>query len=288
MNLQSSEFLKALKMLKIRSMHDFPGLRIGERKTKRKGGSIEFKDFKEYDPGDDIRFIDWNLWARLDKLFIKIFHNEENQNIFLLFDTSRSMKFGDKSKWDFMLSIVAAITYISLHNGDFVKLYPFAHDINNQLPLATCPGHYPQITNLLDSLNDHRDSELVSSVTSFLQTEKKRGILFVISDFFYDLNEIETALKKIRWYNFETNVIQILAAEEIDPPYSGLLELIDSETSQSLEIELNSSYRLEYQRTLEEHIGGVGKLSRKYGMSYFMSSAQTPFHEFILRILHKS
>jgi uncharacterized protein (DUF58 family) len=288
MNLQSAEFLKALKMLTIKSKHDFPGQRIGERKTNRKGGSVEFKDFKEYDPGDDIRFIDWNLWARLDKLFIKIFHNEENQNIFILFDTSRSMKFGTNSKWEFMLSFVAAISYVSLHNGDFVKLYPFATNINNLFPLSTNPGNYPKMISLLEALEDSREADLINSVTSFLQNEKKKGILFVVSDFFYNLEEIEAALKKIRWHNYETTIIQVLAEEEIEPPYSGLLELIDAETNKSLEIELNAAYRLEYQRVFEEHTGGVAKMARKYGMGYFMSSTGTPFHEFILRILYKS
>ena len=136
-DLHSSEFLKGLKQLNLLSKHNFAGQKIGDRKTKRKGSSVEFKDYKEYNPGDDIRFIDWNLWGRLDRFYVKLFYSEENLNVNFLLDSSHSMLCGSPYKWNFALNFTAAASFLALHQKDHVNVYPIFEKLSKDVSKAT-------------------------------------------------------------------------------------------------------------------------------------------------------
>ncbi|MCJ8347183.1 DUF58 domain-containing protein, partial [bacterium] len=156
--------------------------------TKKKGSSVEFKDYREYYPGDDIRFVDWNLWGRLDKYYIKLFYNEENQNVFTLFDMSNSMFSPDQSKSDFLKKLVGAISYLALNQKDHSKVFPYAEHLIHSGPEAYSLSAWPTFSSFLSKIKSGKTSNLAQCVDEFLTREKERGILFLVSDFLHDLS----------------------------------------------------------------------------------------------------
>ncbi len=284
-NLQSPEFLKGLKRLSLISKHKFPGQRIGERKTIRKGHSVEFKDYKEYNPGDDIRFIDWNVWGRLDSFFVKIFYNEENQHIFQMLDLSRSMSFGSPSKWDFMLQFAAATSYVALASKDMVHTYPFGQQLLTSAPLCIGLGQYPRLVQHLQSLRPARESKLLQAVEDFLQRERRRGILFLVSDFFFEEEVLDTAFKKLAYFGFDVNVIQVLSPEEIRPDLRGFHALKDMETEKEMEIDIGTHLLSAYEQTLQEHLAMVEKIAKKYAFRYLFADSSQDCNKTVVQLL---
>jgi len=286
-DLTSEEFLKGIRHLQLVSRYQFHGLRVGERKTRRKGSSVEFVDYKEYDPGDDIRFLDWNLWARLDKFYIKLFASEENLNVFFLFDLSQSMNYGKSSKWDFQLQFIASLTYLSLMNQDSVFFYPFGRELIKTSPRGCHPGDYRLMVKFLQELRPMPEADLETAVDQYLAHQKRRGILFLVSDCFYDLDSFDRILKKLRWYKFDTTLIQVLSEEEINPPFFGPNRLIDSETGRFLEMDMSMNYRNFYQETCEEHTRGIRALCGKYGFQFSRALSHHSLKDFITALLRK-
>lgn len=285
--LMGEEFLKELRHLQLVSRYEFAGLRVGERRTRRRGSSVEFDDYKEYDSGDDIRFIDWNLWARLDKFYIKLFASEENLNVFFIFDLSRSMDFGKSSKWDFQLRFVASIAYLALSNHDSVYLYPFGGDLIRTAPQCHYPVDYRLIVKFLQDLKPDYQADLEKSINQFLGHEKRRGILFVISDCFYDLDCFDRILRKLRWYKFDTTLIQIMAEEERAPAFHGSSRLIDSETNQFMEMDMSLTYLDQYQEICEGHTRDLRALCGKYGFQFSCAQSHFAIRDFVVSILRK-
>ena len=286
-DLTSEEFLKGIRHLSLVSRYEFAGLRVGERKTRRKGSSVEFVDYKEYNPGDDIRFLDWNLWARLDKFYLKLFASEENLNVFFLFDLSQSMRYGKSSKWDYQLKFIASIAYLSLMNQDAVSLYPCGNELVCSAPRGRQPGDYRVLVRFLQELGPTPEADPLAAVDKFLSFEKRKGILFLMSDCFYDLDTWDQILKKLRWYKIDTSLIQILAEEEINPPWYGPNRLLDSETGKFLEVDLSTDYKSNYQETCEEHTRGLETLSRKYGFQFARAASNGSLKNFITSILRR-
>lgn len=286
-DLTSSEFLKGLKQLELVSKHDFAGQKIGQRLTRRKGASVEFKDFREYHPGDDIRFIDWNLWGRLDKFYIKLFHNEENLNVHFLLDVSDSMFFGSPSKWTFALKFLAAASYLSLHQKDTVRIYPICEKLFTNAPTGNGPGSYAKIIKFVEQLHGSGRANLIKSVDQFVQYERRKGIVFFISDFLIDETELDYCLRKLAYHRHDVSVLQILSPEEENPNIFGSTILQDSESRQEMELEIGEEYYLVYQEALENHKLMLHGLSKKYGFEYSYVCSDHDYHQFITSLLRK-
>ena len=135
-SLLDQEFMHKLEQLALFSRKVFRGLLKGERRSKKKGVSIEFADYRDYVPGDDLRFLDWNIYGRLERLFIKLFQEEEDLNILFLLDGSRSMTFGSPSKFDYGKKVAAALGYIALANLDRVAVSVFSSQLDHLFPLS--------------------------------------------------------------------------------------------------------------------------------------------------------
>jgi len=288
LDLQSPEFVKGLKHLKLISDKKFAGQRVGERKTKRKGSSVEFKDFREYNPGDDIRFIDWNLWGRLDRYYIKLFHNEENLNVFFLWDTSSSLAYGSPSKWNFSMELIATITYLALHNKDSVYYYPILDKIFTGAPRGNQPGFYPKLSQFLQSMKPSGHSNLRGAIDQFLRYEKRKGMLFLISDFFVDQSEMEYVFKKLSFYGHEVVPVLVLSPDEVDPPFHGHCKLQDLETSEWMELDLSNEYLTMYQETVEQHKNNFLVTANKYRCKPFFAVSDQSSRDFVVDILRRS
>ena len=286
-DLHSTEFLKGLKQLNLLSKHHFAGQKIGDRKTKRKGSSVEFKDYKEYNPGDDIRFIDWNLWGRLDRFYVKLFYNEENLNVHFLLDASQSMLYGVPSKWNFALKFIAGTSFLALHQKDHVSVYPAFNKLSTNISKANSPGNYSKLVSFLEKIEPNGEIDLVKSTDEFIKLERSMGIVFFVSDFLANEKVIDHCLRKLAYYGHDVSLIQILSPQEENPKIFGNSILEDIENKQEIELILDDEYYTIYLETLDEHKRMVQGLSKKYNLEYSYVSSEEDFKNFIIRLMRK-
>src|SRR5262245_55249090 len=183
MPLFDSEFLKKLEYLSLVSKRVFRGSLMAQRRTMQMGGGIEFADHREYTPGDDFRYIDWNLFARHDDLLLKRFQEEEDLHVYLLLDCSRSMAFGRPPKFDFARQVTAALAYIALADLDRIAVVGFADDIVADFPLTRGKGRILALLKFLENLPAQgTDTNLTRVATGFVHRNQRRGLAIAISD----------------------------------------------------------------------------------------------------------
>src|SRR5438552_2215988 len=228
-------FLARLEQLELVSRKIFLGLMKGERRSKRKGQSVEFADYRNYVKGDDLRFLDWNLYARLDRLFIRLFMEEEDLHFYVLLDNSLSMDFGSPTKLRFAKQVAAALAFIGLVNMDRVVIEAFNDRLTQSMPAARGRKSLWRVLDFLHKLEPAGPSDLKQALRSFTIKSSGKGIVVLLSDFM-DKGGYEDALRYLVARQFDIYVIQILSREEIDPDLVGDLKLIDIEDDDEAEI----------------------------------------------------
>ena len=192
--LLTPDFLHRLEQLELVSRKIFSGRMKGERLSKRKGQSVEFADYRPYTVGDDLRFLDWNLLARLDKLFLRIFHEEEDLHVYLLIDNSLSMDFGTPSKLQFAKQVAAALGFVGLNNLDRVVVEAFNDKLSQNMPAIRGRRSLWRLLGFLDQLGPAGPSDLSKALRSFSLRCSGKGVAILLSDFLYK-NGFEEALR---------------------------------------------------------------------------------------------
>src|SRR5262245_16767334 len=217
MPLFDSEFLKKLEYLSLISKRVFRGSLLAQRRTMQLGGGVEFSDHREYTPGDDFRYLDWNLYARHDELLLKRFQEEEDLHVYFLLDCSRSMAYGDPPKFDFARRVTAALAYIALADLDRIAVCAFASDIVSDFPLTRGKGRILALLKFLENLEPRgEDTDLARVVTGFIHRDQRRGLAVVVSDL-YDPKGFERGLDLLRHRKYEPHVVQMYDRYEKDP-----------------------------------------------------------------------
>ena len=288
--LLDEDFIARLEGLELVSRKIVSGRMKGERRSKRRGQSTEFADYRPYVAGDDIRFLDWNIYGRLDKLFLKLFLEEEDLWVNILVDRSPSMRFGDPDKFLYAKRVVAALSYIGLHNYDRVRIGAFSE--------RTAPVFGPvrgrvQIRRLLQVLEDLEPEEgtgtdLARGCRDFAVARRLTGIVIFVSDFF-DRRGFEAALRYLLSGGAasEVYVIHILAPQEIDPTLKGDLKLVDVEDGLEADVSISAPLLKIYRRNLDSFRAEIKDFASKRGMHYVFTSTGVPFHHLILDFLRK-
>src|SRR5688500_13539263 len=176
MALFDSDFLKKLEYLSLVSKRVFRGSILAQRRTMQLGGGIEFADHRQYTPGDDFRYLDWNVYARHGDLLLKRFQEEEDLHVYFLLDCSKSMDYGDPSKFDFARQITAALAYIALADLDRVSVTAFADDIIADFPLTRGKGRVLSLLKFLENLPaSGQDTNLERVATGFVHLDQRSG-----------------------------------------------------------------------------------------------------------------
>lgn len=258
-------FFEKLNTLKIGLTMRLSEGMSGIRKSSAKGNSVEFSDFREYIPGDDIRRIDWNAYGRTDKLYIKQFM-EEKEGIYNLFlDTSLSMRFGTPEKYKMALQIAGALSYIILNNLDRVSLNAMKENSLVKGKGVTGKRAFPFLLEELSRMEFDGATTLSQAILS--RPVQRGGTSIIISDFL-DASGIEDAIKYLTYRKQTIVLIQILAPEEERIDYEGTLHLVDMETGQKVKITMTNAAIREYGKRLETWKNDLKKLAMKYGASY--------------------
>jgi uncharacterized protein (DUF58 family) len=259
----------------------------GERRSKQRGYSSEFADYRNYVEGDDLRHIDWNIYGRLDKLFLKLFLEEEDLHVHVLVDTSLSMGFGEPQKLGYAKKVAAAIAYIGLSNMDRVQVHSFANGLSGGTGAMRGKRSSRALFDYLENLGANGKTSLDDTCKSFAMSSSiGKGVVVLISDFL-DPEGYEEALKKVIGAKMDVYVVHLLSPEEVAPELKGDLKLVDAEDGFAQEITVSQPLLKQYHETLKNFCGGIQEYCTKRGASYIFSSTDRPFDQLVLNYLRR-
>jgi len=282
-SLLEPEFLRKLEQLSIVSKKVFQGQLKGERRSAKRGTSVEFADFRNYTLGDDLRYIDWNTFARLERLFLKLFVEEEDLHVYMLIDGSQSMAYGSPAKFDYARRIAASLGYIGLNNLDRVGATIFASRMREFMsPVRGKQQVFPYF-HFLERASVGGQTSLAASLKEYALRTTRPGVAVLISDFFDP--DWETGFKALLHRRFQVTVIHVLDRTEVRPDYLGDLKLIDCETGEEREITVSGGLLKDYQKAVDQFCGGIQDTCRRYGADYLQAVTDQPFEDLVLRWL---
>jgi uncharacterized protein (DUF58 family) len=258
----------------------------GERRSKRRGQSVEFADYRNYVIGDDLRFIDWNIYARLDRLFLKLFLEEEDLSLYVLCDISKSCDFGTPNKSFYIKQVAAALGYIGLVNYNRVTIAA----MNNTLSADTGPlrgrTKVSQMIDFIGKLQPSGASDLAAACKRFALANRRKGVCVVLSDFF-DKSGYENALRYVAGGNYDLFCVQVLAPQEIEPDLQGDLKLKDIEDDDEAEVSITQPLLKQYKSNLNAYCLALKDYLTRRGGSYLFTSTAVPFDTLVLNYLRE-
>jgi uncharacterized protein (DUF58 family) len=283
--LLSPDFLRKIEQLFLVARRVFPGRLRGERRSTKRGSSVEFADYRDYSIGDDFRRVDWNVYARLERLFLKLFVEEEDLNVYILLDASKSMDFGSPTKLLYGKRIAAALSYIALCNFDRVGLAALSDGAAATLRPKRGKGSAISIFRYLESIRPSGPTCMAEAIRDFSLRTSQPGLVIVISDFFDP--ESRVALNSLVSRKFDVMVLHLLDEEEVKPTIVGDLLLVDSEAGGKREVTITPSLLKRYRQRFAEFCKEIEDYCTQYGCSYIRVTNGTPFEEFILNYLRQ-
>lgn len=274
------ELMAQLERLELVTRKVFRGRMKGERRSKRKGQSVEFADFRGYVAGDDLRMLDWNLFARLDKLIIKLFLEEEDLHFYTLIDASQSMDFGEPTKLEYAKQLAAALAFVGLVRADRVRIETLGTDLAHRGPILRGRKSVWRMLDFVGSIEPGETVTLAEGIKNFCLRNSGRGVIVLISDLM-DKNGYESALRYLMARQMDVYVIQVLSQAEIDPDVKGDLRLVDCEDADVAEITVSAPLISRYKATLSGFVSGVQEFCNRRGMNYLLANNQTPVKDLI-------
>lgn len=281
--LLSPEFRGKLEHLSLVVTRAFAGRMHGERRSTQRGSSVEFADFRNYVHGDDLRYVDWNVYARLEKLFLKLYIDEEDLNVHILVDSSRSMSFGTPSKLLAATRIAAALGYISLCSYDRLTIAAFTDRLGARTRALRGKGNASTLFGWLKGLRAEGVSDFSRIFADYALLARRPGPIIVVSDFFAP--GLEEGLRTIVGRKFAPTLIRVLSPDELQPGYTGDLRLVDSETGEMREITVTAGVLARYQQRLRAHREWLESTCARFGVNYIETNTDEPFETLILRYL---
>ena len=280
------EFLRKLERVELLARKMFRGLLRGEHATPRRGRGLEFSDFRHYRPGDDFRHIDWNIYSRLDQLFLKLHASEEDLTLHLVVDTSASMGFGEPSKFDQARRLAAALACIALHNLDRVGVSVFAATLDASLPPVKARHHMARLLEFLGGLPCTGESRFGAALREFTTRTRSPGLAILVSDLLGG-DDVEDGIEALLYAGHEVAVIQLLAETEIDPPLDGALRLVDAETGRELDVTVDRELRRLYRLQLDRRLQRIESFCRRRRVEYLRASTAIAFEDVVLKYLRQ-
>lgn len=286
------ELLRRLEQLQLLAKRRSKSTTKGERRSKARGQSVEFADHRNYVVGDDLRYLDWNLYGRLDKLFLKLYEEERELPVTIFLDCSESMSFGEPAKFDFARQLTAAIGYVALCGFDRVSVRTFPdrpEESAYRQSLLSVRGRKSslQFFRNLHQISAKGVADFNGALRRGAMEARHTGVAIVLSDFL-DPQGYETGLTALIGRGFQVHAVQILSPEEIAPTNFGDLRLIDAETGGETEVTFGR-YRLEaYQQMVENFRQRLREYCASRGISIFTSSSADDLDQLLLKQLREA
>ena len=281
-----SKFLRKLEHLMLQSLGVYSGEMMGGRRSRRRGHGLEFTDHKSYSPGDDLRYLDWNVLGRLDELFLKIFEMEEDLYVYVLVDSSKSMGFGDPKKIAVAKMVAACLAYIGLAKQDIVRLSFFADGLASTSDACKGRGRIFRVFDFLNAGSLSGGTNFSEALTSFVRYNRRHGIAIIISDFL-DPAGIEPGLKTLIHNRFAIFGLHVVDPAEEKPELVGDLNLVDSETDDVLPVSIRRQTIDTYREFFDKHCLGIRRFLNTYNGHYIKVPTTTGLEDLILKVFRR-
>jgi uncharacterized protein (DUF58 family) len=272
------EVLAGISSLDLLARTVVDGFVAGLHRSPDFGFSQEFAEYRAYTPGDDLRHVDWNLFARTERCYLKRYRGENNSQLTVLLDASNSMQYasGSPNKMDYARYLAAALFYLAIHNQrDAAGLIVFDEDVREYIRPSTRPGQLARLFAGLEQAAPRARTDYAKPLQYFQNTLRRRGIAIVISDFYETPETIIDDIAPLRFRGNEVILFHILDPEEVRPTTKGSALLIDLETSQKIEI-VPEYMKTAYRAKIDAHIEQLRSLARGAGMDYQLLVTNQP------------
>jgi len=291
-NILTPELLRRLEQFQLLANRRAKSSSKGERRSRAPGQSVEFADYRTYSPGDDFRYLDWNLYGRLERLFIKLYEEERELPVRIFLDASESMNFGTPRKFDFARQLAAAVGYVALSGFDRVTVVPLTEKevkLSVKSALRSVRGKKSAFTYFenLSALQAGGACDFNLALKRGAMEARQTGMALVLSDFL-DPGGYEQGLNALVGRGFHVHAVQILAPEELAPENYGDLRLVDSETGQIQEVTFGK-YRLNsYQQMVASYCQKLKEFCQGRGIKFFSVGSNTSLEKLLLAQLRQA
>jgi uncharacterized protein (DUF58 family) len=294
-------FLRKLERLGLVVRKKRSGQLAGDRRSTKRGTSVEFADYRNYSQGDDLRRIDWNIYARLERPFVKLFEEEEDLSVHLLLDASGSMDWGGRNggdtkstnKWHYARRVAAALGYIALSSGDRLAVTLLDESASEgpttlraRFGPARSSGQTLPLLRFLEEQEASGTTDLNHTLRTYALSAGRPGLLILISDLFSPTG-FQDGLSTLLAQGNEGLLLHILAPEEVTPPLAGDLKLVDIESGHEQEVTIDATMRDHYRRRLAAWQTEIGAWCGQRGVSYIPMTSDLPFEQLILSHLRQ-
>lgn len=283
----SPEFLNKLDQLHIHCQKPFRGRFRGDRRSLNRGTGVEFADYRLYQHGDDLRYLDWNIYARLEKLFIKLFQADEELPVSILLDTSQSMQFGEPAKLFYAKQLAAALGYISLANSDRVALYTLADRLTTALPSTYGKSQFARLQKVLMTVEAYGTTNLTECLKHLATHQRHAGVVIILSDFL-DSAGYTAGINSLLGRGFALTLIHVQCQAEIEPPPTGEWRLEDVETGETKEITINEETITHYQNRQKEFCENLQSYCTKQGVGYIRIHTDIDYESVIMNTMPRA
>lgn len=269
--------LMQIQSLELRAKSVVEGFFTGLHRSPYHGFSVEFTEYRQYSTGDDLRYLDWKLFARSDRYYIKRFEDETNLRCHLIIDNSRSMSFGslNYSKEAYAKTLAATLAYYLTRQRDAVGLLRFSEGVDEFIPARYRVGQLRRVLVSLENATDGASSGILDALDEAAQRVRKRGMFVVLSDFLTDLEQLETKLSYLRSGGNEVVVFQILDPAEIQFDFNEATLFYDVESGRELYVD-PAAAKQQYQQKLAEHLKQVASMCDGLGIHVALLATDQP------------
>jgi uncharacterized protein (DUF58 family) len=282
------KFLSQLETLRLRTRKEFLGGQSGGYASPRRGTSLEFADYRRYAPGDDLRYLDWGIYARSDRLYIKVFREEVDLFVYIFIDASASMAFPSISeKFRAASHIAAALSYVVLANHDHVKIHLLGEPSGGSAsPFYRGRRRMVDCVNFTAGVAPRGAMDMAGSLAGHLQKLRRPGKAILISDFLMPPAAYQSGLNLLRAFNLDIAVIQVLSRPEVEPPFDGDgVSLVDSETNAVINLQWDNRARQNYQAKLAQHNSQIRSFCHQSAIHYSLHVTDRAFADFVFATL---
>jgi len=291
------DFQRKLEYLALVSRRVFAGRLRAERRTKKSGSGVEFADHRDYQPGDDIRSLDWNVYQRFEKLLVRLYEEEEDLAIYFILDASSSMEFAGRSsrtstgggggrKMAYAKKVIAALAYVALANLDRVSIVTTSDRVMDRMPETRGKARIFKALRFLRDVRAEGVTDLEDAMKMFVAQNKRRGLAVLVSDL-YDPRGFERGINVLRYNKFDPFVVHVVDASEARPKLHGDVLVYDCETGDAREVTVTAKVLDRFARAYSEHLAEVERFCATRQVQYAAADVAIPFDELILRVLRR-
>ena len=280
------EFQRKLEYLALVSRRVFSGRLRAERRTKKTGSGVEFADHRDYQPGDDFRTLDWNVYQRFGRLLVRLYEEEEDLAIYFILDASASMAFGQGRKAAYAKKVVAALAYVGLANLDRVSIVTTTDRVLDRLPETRGKARIFKTFRFLREVQSTGATDLGDAMKTFVAQNKRRGLAVLVSDL-YDPSGFERGINVLRYNKFDPFVVHIVDPAEAKPKLHGDVLVYDCETGDEREVTVTARMLERYAAAYAQYLAEIERFCTTHQVPYAAASVDVPFDEMILRMFRR-